>query len=108
MGSGRPAGVSKPRQAKKEIAAGGAPDCQPSNIYCSLIPLWDQEGMPGLLETPQAVPIMAGDLIDRWSHFAPVALAPLRRGEEGVHNRECDISDLSKEKFCIVFSSQNK
>jgi hypothetical protein len=103
MGSGKPAGVPKARQAKKETAAGGAQDRRPRNKYRSLIPSWDREGLSGLLEAPQAVPIAAGDLIDRQPHFAHMALAPLRRGEEGGKNRECHISDLSKEKFCIVF-----
>jgi hypothetical protein len=107
MGSERPAGVPKTRHAKKEIAAGGARDRQPRNKSRSLISSWDQEGLSGLLEAPQAVPIAVGDLIDRRPHFAPVALAPLWRAKEGGKNREDHISALKK-KLCIVFSSQNK
>jgi hypothetical protein len=104
MGSERPAGGSKARQVKKEIAAGGALDRWPRNIYRSRISLCDQEGLLGILEAPQAMSFVASNLIDRQPHLTHVALAPLRRGAEGGQNRKFHISDLSKEKFCFIFS----
>jgi hypothetical protein len=40
MGSGRPAGVSKARPAKKKIVADDARNCRSCNNYRSLISSW--------------------------------------------------------------------